>query len=503
MLTAAFVMVAQWPSILEIPSGIHAWAQWDRYALALGFLENGFNFFKPQTFVYNHQFPSDWIQASSSTITAVDFPLHEWLVALIMKMTGNHSIIVFKIYILAFALIGLFFFWKTALTLTGNVFTSFVALVFATASPVFLFYAGCPLPSIPSLASATAGIFFYVQFKKRNRFSDFYISILWLTLAALTRTTFVIPLLSVFLAEMADKYKNHHPQKKFLPAVLSVLTLAGYFFYNRFLFLSHGSMFLNELMPPKSWEQAKDCFQVMFENWKFEWFTAWHYVAFLLVLFFAYLKKKEKEAVPDEPFSSALSKWISFCLTGCFLFFIAMLRQFPHHDYYFLDTFFMPFCLLFLWLMRKSNLTFKNAGMRTTALIFSGLMILHSYKTIKHRHEDLKSERFLLMLDNFSGAGKWLDQLGIPRNSKVLIADVPAPNPPFILMKRKGFVILSSNITRPEHVKAALQFPFDYMLIETCRQSEILKYIPEISHQFKQQAVSKNLILLKRKTGNS
>lgn len=44
MLTAAFVMVAQWPSILEIPSGIHAWAQWDRYALALGFLENGFNF---------------------------------------------------------------------------------------------------------------------------------------------------------------------------------------------------------------------------------------------------------------------------------------------------------------------------------------------------------------------------------------------------------------------------------------------------------------------------
>jgi cytochrome c biogenesis protein CcdA len=63
----------------------------------------------------------------------------------------------------------------------------------------------------------------------------------------------VIPLLSVFLVEIAGKYKNHHQLKKFLPVMLLfVLTLAGYFFYNRFLFLSHGSMFLKELMPPKS-----------------------------------------------------------------------------------------------------------------------------------------------------------------------------------------------------------------------------------------------------------
>ena len=40
----------------EFPSFTHAWAQSDRFALALGFENNGFNFFKPETFVFNHQF---------------------------------------------------------------------------------------------------------------------------------------------------------------------------------------------------------------------------------------------------------------------------------------------------------------------------------------------------------------------------------------------------------------------------------------------------------------
>ena len=41
----------------EFPAHIHAWSQSDRYALALGFERNNLNFFKPETFVMNHQFP--------------------------------------------------------------------------------------------------------------------------------------------------------------------------------------------------------------------------------------------------------------------------------------------------------------------------------------------------------------------------------------------------------------------------------------------------------------
>lgn len=499
LLTVTFILVVQWPPLFEIPSGVHAWAQWDRYAIALGFLDNGFHLFHPQTFVYNHQFPSDWIQASSSTITAVDFPLHEWLVALIMKMIGNNSIIVLKFYIVAFSLIGLFFWWKTALTLTDNLFKSFVALVFASASPVFLFYAGSSLPSIPSLASAMAGIFFYVQFKKRHRLSDFYISIIWLTLAALTRTTFVIPLLSVFLVEISSQYKNHHLLKKFSPAVLlSVLTLAGYFFYNRFLFLSHGSMFLNELMPPKSWEQVKDCFQVIFENWTFEWFTGWHYFLFALIFVLSFFKNLKDGNMPNYSLANSLKKWSIFSLVGCLMFFIAMLRQFPHHDYYFLDTFFLPLCTMLLLILNKTNFDWNKQLIQVSISILIFIMVFKVSEVSNYRHNKLISERFHQMLENFSGTDEWLDNSGIPKNAKVLVVDVPAPNPPFILMKRKGYVVLTSNLHRPKHVEAALQFPFDFLVMEISRKDEIMSNIPQFNQHFSTVTSNNKLVLLKR-----
>lgn len=499
-LVLLIILCFQLAFVSEVPSGIHAWAQWDRYSIALGFLENNFQLFRPQTFVFNHQFPSDWIQASSSTITAVDFPVHEWFVAFIMKITGNNSFIVFKLYNLILALMGLFLWWKTALILTGNMFKSFIALVFTAASPVLLFYTGSSLPGIPSLASAMAGIFFYVQFKRRNRFSDFYFSIIWLTLAALTRTTFVIPLLSVFLVEISGQYKNHHHLKKFLPAVLlSVLTLAGYFFYNRFLFLSHGSMFLNELMPPKSWEQAKDCLQVMFENWTFEWFTGWHYLLFALIFVLSFFKNLKDGNMPNDSVSDALKKWSIFSLVGCLMFFIAMLRQFPHHDYYFLDTFFLPLCMMFLLILNKTNFDWNKQLIQASISILLFIMVFKASEVSNYRHNNLISERFHQMLENFSGADEWLENSGILKDAKILIADVPAPNPPFVLMKRKGYVVLSSNLHRPKHVEAALQFPFDFMVMEISRKDEITNSIPQFNQYFSTIISSDKLILFKRK----
>ena len=44
--------IFHWRYINEFPSHIHAWAQADRYALALGFVNNHLSFFKPETFVF-------------------------------------------------------------------------------------------------------------------------------------------------------------------------------------------------------------------------------------------------------------------------------------------------------------------------------------------------------------------------------------------------------------------------------------------------------------------
>src|SRR5580693_7407425 len=77
-------------TITLFPAFIHSWSQADRYALALGFLNNGFDFFHPQTF--------NWMVQGG--ITRVDFPINEYIIAIMMKLLGTTSYAVFRIYTL-------------------------------------------------------------------------------------------------------------------------------------------------------------------------------------------------------------------------------------------------------------------------------------------------------------------------------------------------------------------------------------------------------------------
>lgn len=112
MLIAGYATVFwffQKPTITCFPRDTHTWAQADRYAQALGFLQNDFDFFHPQTWVLNKQFPSDFKKASPNSITAVDFPVNEYIIALLMKLLGTTNPGVFRLYILFCSFAGLLF----------------------------------------------------------------------------------------------------------------------------------------------------------------------------------------------------------------------------------------------------------------------------------------------------------------------------------------------------------------------------------------------------------
>src|ERR1039457_4980267 len=147
-------LVFQWKYLNEFPSHIHAWAQSDRYALALGFNRNEFDFFLPQTFVLNHQFPGGHEFANKTTITAVDFPIHDYMAALLMNLFGTTAPWVFRLYILVYSLIGLFFLYKTSELLVRNKLLSILMVIFASTSRVFIYYQAGFLPSVPSVSNA-------------------------------------------------------------------------------------------------------------------------------------------------------------------------------------------------------------------------------------------------------------------------------------------------------------------------------------------------------------
>ena len=98
--------------INEFPLFTHAWAQADRYAIALGFIDNQFNLFYPQTFVLNTQFPGDFLVAGNSGITSVDFPIHEFIVACFMKVFHTQEPWIFRVYELLISVIGILYLFR-------------------------------------------------------------------------------------------------------------------------------------------------------------------------------------------------------------------------------------------------------------------------------------------------------------------------------------------------------------------------------------------------------
>ena len=134
----------------EYPTHIHAWAEQDHYALALGFINNGYDFFHPETMIYNKQFPNWWKEAYDSTITSVDFPIHEYNVALLMKLLGTTSPWVFRLWTLLWGILGLFFLYKISYHITCQWVKSALVTTIAMTSPVYAYFLNGFLPSIPA-----------------------------------------------------------------------------------------------------------------------------------------------------------------------------------------------------------------------------------------------------------------------------------------------------------------------------------------------------------------
>ncbi len=465
----------------EFPSHIHAWAQSDRYALALGFQHNGFNFFKPETLVMNHQFPDDWKTPSKESITAVDFPVHDFIVAIIMKITGSHAPWVFRLYILLYSFIGLFFLYKLAFLLTDCFYKSIFVLIFAATSPVFIYYQAGFLPTIPSLANAIIGLYFYFKYMKFEKLSAFNFSIFFLTLAALSRATFIIPLFAVLVIEfMRIIRKEAGFTSKVFPVLISLSLFISYFFYNRWLGEKYGSIFLNHFLPAKSFQEIIYLLKITLEGMGSQYFSIFHYIIFLLLsitaLFFKFFRKNNLLKSSRQLLFLALLLFI-----GCIIFAEMMLWQFPAHDYYFLDTFYLPVILLLILILILIPKTDSKSGRIIyvlSVLLFSIPFVINGNNTQKTRRITGINDRTSTTNIDYGNSKTFLDSIGIPKDSKMLVLAACSPNIPFILMDRKGYADISP---AKEDIKNMLTWDYDYIVVQNdVFLTEIFSVYPEI-----------------------
>ncbi len=472
--------------INEFPSHTHAWAQSDRYSLAKGFVNNNLNFFKPETYVLNHQFPDNWASPSKESITAVEFPIHDYIPAIFMKLSKNSSPWVFRLYTLLYSFIGLFFLYKLAFLLSGNIYKSVLTIIFAASSPVYVYYQAGFLPTIPSLSNAIIGLYFYTNFLKSKKNKDFNISILFLTLAALSRTTFAIPLIALFCLEsLRILQKKSILTSKILPILLSIIIIASSFLYNAYLRELYGSIFLNHILPASNLKHAIEILATVKKNWILQYFSITHYIifatAFGLGLFSVIFKRKK---LHEESISFLMLTII--ILLGCIAFTLLMLQQFNSHDYYFIDTFYLPIImLLIIALVYTPTYTTQWASKISILGIFiiSIPLVISANKTQETRRISKHWNRTNSTINNFRNTAMFLDSLNIADSAKLLVIDAYAPNIPFILMNRKGYAIM---VTSRENIENSLTWDYDYIVTQNeFFVSDIYSVYPEIINKTK------------------
>lgn len=476
LIAAAFIIALgigiQFKYMNEFPAFIHAWAQDDRYALAIGFLDNGFDLLHPETMIYNKQFPGWWEEAYDTTITSVDFPIHEYIVALLMKLLGTTSPWVFRIWTMICSLIGMFFLYKTSFLITEDFQKSLFVSAIAMTAPVYAYYFNGFLPGIPAFAIGVVGMWAYIKYVKHGKKKFFHLGILLMALATLMRTSFAIELIAVLGFELLRIFRKESTFKDKLPTVIiSFALIFAYMAWNSHLRSEYGSLFLNELMPADNKEDFFDFLNDTKNNWEYHYFQKFQYRIFEVLAGLAVIAgivklMKLKSDKGEKAKKKQLTIWLIpiIYLFGCLLFLIAMIRQFPNHDYYFVDTFFLPILMLYA-LMLGALPRIKNyiaGGISIVAFcVICFFMVSNVNETQVNRRwiEDIAYKTNL----NFDKSNEFLDSLSIPHNAKILSLYAYPQNGPFIQMKRKGFSVMwhKESIVNP-----ALTWDFDYIVVE-------------------------------------
>ena len=458
-------------SISLFPSFIHAWTQSDRYALALGFLDNGFDFFHPKTFNL----------LTIDGITRVDFPIHEYMVALLMKISGVHEPIVFRLYTLVYAIIGLVFLFQLCQLFTNSLYKNLFVVFFLFLCPVYLYYADGFLPSIPSMSNLFIGYFFYFRYNKLSVSRDFHLAIFFLTLAALARLPFFIFLFAVACQQVTGYFIDKKISRKEMTSMgFAFAIFIFYQCYNSWLGNKYGTQFLMSILPPSNLQQLKSWILETLANWKFEYFTKPQY--FILgILFLPLIVNLIRKKIP-EGLSKPLLLHICISLTGITIYFFLMLKQFPDHDYYFIDSFYPVIVLLLILLV---STTFKNKIVDGILWIVIAFYMYVSFAQAKNslamRYETHHWDRVEITRQNFMGTGKFLDSLGISKDVKVLVLDGYTTNIPFILMNRMGWTV---NWTTEKWIREGLSRPFDIVAIQNAFiASDIARNYPGIISQ--------------------
>jgi hypothetical protein len=181
---------------------------------------------------------------------------------------------------------------------------------------------------------------------------------------------------------------------------------------------------------------------------------------------------------------------------------LLMAKQFVDHEYYFIDSFYLPIVLFATFFLAKTK---YSKGMAPMAILLTVLLITGCYQSkqvqqTKYSYADWDMGE--VTRKNFTGADVFLDSIGVPRSAKILVIDAYSTNAPLLQAGRKGYTVLS---TYYQSIDSALTLPFDYVLIQDRSiLSDVLNYYPPLGTKLRRIAGNGRVsVYIKDSTGHN
>jgi len=166
-------------SIQKGPYSIHMWRQACDLSWTKSYLEEGFHFFKPTI---------HWTTTSHEDQAAQQFPIINYLVALLWGIFGQHEFI-FRLFNLLIVYLGLFYLFKFTFNIVKDSFWSLYVSLLLFTSPILVFYANNFPPNAPSFGLVLIGLYHYWKFVQTRKQKFLYISLFIYLMAGLIKAT--------------------------------------------------------------------------------------------------------------------------------------------------------------------------------------------------------------------------------------------------------------------------------------------------------------------------
>ncbi|MBN8682589.1 MAG: hypothetical protein J0L99_08045 [Chitinophagales bacterium] len=481
LLLAACVYFYQ--DVLHLPpTGQHGWSQGDRFAIALRYAEDGLNFFVPKTYDL----------ATPEGITAVDAPWPDYMTALWMRLFDTEAPLVFRSWVLLFSLLAYWFLFRLAARQSGSITGAAVLALWVFSCPILVYYQVGFIPSASSLAAAWMAYEGYFRYRESGHWSGFYQALAMMTLAALCRSPFHIFLFALLLQEFW--YGGWRKRQVWLGFLAAYSVLAAAWYWKQHIQNNYGSIFLNELMYAESAAAWIDYSKTVFKKWVFEVATPWHWAVWGVCLLLGWWKRRRISPI-------ALQSGIT--LAGAGVYYTLMIRQFPDHEYYFMDSFYVPVVLVLLAAMRGiQDFNPRMVNLFWAAALLALVPAFLQSKTILHEKLYRPGDRTGETERNFAGSAALLDSLSIDKNARMLVIDAYSYNLPQIGMRRMGWPLLSTRRSVLE--KALAELPYDYIAVQDHYfPSDVYSELPEILAQTERVGGNGRISLLRKKTSTS